>query len=83
MNENEKFSIILGMADIPYDMTAQGGQKGITRKVAYVETDKDGNVTYMGIAKCVPAFTCDFGVRGVMVFNRQGKLTAFNPEDGA
>lgn len=76
---------VVCIADVPYNFRdEQGAQRsGVTRKLCFLEFDSATGVCCgMFISKADPAFTCDLKRRGVLAYDRFGRVSGFAPLAG-
>ena len=76
---------VLAIVDVPYNFKDEKGEvrSGVTRKIAFVEFDAvSGAITGLLISKADPSFTCNLKQRGVLGFDRFGRVNGFQPLSG-
>lgn len=77
---------VVAVVDVPYSFTDKdsGQQKsGVTRKCAFIEFDGDSSaIVGLFVSKCSPDFTCNLKQRGVLQFDRYGRVSYLKPLSG-
>lgn len=67
------------ICDVPYSFEKDGERvSGTTRKVCFREYT-DGSLSGLYIAKAVPGFSAHTGQRGILGFDRYGRVNTFTP----
>lgn len=70
---------IVCICEVPYDFEKDGERlSGTTLKVCFREFT-DGLLSGLYIAKAVIGFSANLGQRGILAFDRFGKITTFTP----
>lgn len=76
-NITNRVQEIVCICDVPYNFEKDGERvSGTTRKVCFREYT-DGSLTGLYIAKALPGFSANTCQRGVLGFDRYGKVNTF------
>lgn len=76
---------VVCIADVPYSFKDDKGEQrqGVTRKLCFLEFDSGTSALVgMFISKADPAFSCDLKRRGVLQYDRFGRVSGFSPLAG-
>ena len=79
VNITNRVQELVCICDVPYNFEKDGERvSGTTRKVCFREYT-DGSLSGLYIAKAVAGFSANTGQRGILGFDRYGKVNTFTP----